>query len=312
MAKEPAQPKPSRMRFGIGEWYGELLAFMPPERRLELAKRQQLPTKERDPIDCPFKGGKCPKESGICSMRLYEEQEDGTIVPAVDEDDPVRDQLRALCPSRFHEEGGAFQWAGEVLLEDPSPILAHEVGFLESSRTTDSDGGDDVGRIDLVLVKNGLADPLRWCALEIQGVYFSGENMGLEFKEIIRAEGALTFPVRTRRPDYRSSGPKRLMPQLQIKVPSLRRWGKKMAVVVDRPFFNSMGEMKRAKHLSLGDVVWFIVRFEEDPGTGRAKLVRDDIFCTTLENAVEGLTGGDAVPLDEFENRIKEKIQRPD
>src|SRR5262249_29127554 len=73
------------------------------------------------------------------------------------------------------------------------------------------------------------ADPLRWCALEIQAVYFSGKSMGREFAAIAQHEGlAIPFPAAHRRPDYRSSGPKRLMPQLQIKVPHCdgggRRW----------------------------------------------------------------------------------------
>jgi hypothetical protein len=164
----------------------------------------------------------------------------------------------------------------------------------------------------MVLVKRtteGSSQPLKWCALEIQAVYFSGEKMGLEFKAIAEAGGDLVFPVKSRRPDYRSSAPKRLMPQLQIKVPDLRRWGKKMAVVVDRPFFNSMGKVRTVNDLSLGDVVWFVVRFEEDPKSGRAKLVQDQVAFTKLEDAVEGLTGGIAVPLSKFEERIIDKLQ---
>lgn len=40
------------------------------------------------------------------------------------------------------------------------------------------------------------------------------------------------FPQVQRRPDLRSSGPKRLMPRLQIKVPTISRWGEEMAVVI--------------------------------------------------------------------------------
>jgi hypothetical protein len=59
------------------------------------------------------------------------------------------------------------------------------------------------------------------------------------------------------------------MPQLLTKVPTLRRWGKKMAVVVDAPFFHSMGTMERVKDVSNSDIVWFLVDFVEDPGGGR-------------------------------------------
>jgi len=120
---------------------------------------------------------------------------------------------------------------------------------------------------------------------------------------------ALPFPAVLRRPDYRSSGPKRLMPQLQIKVPSLRRWGKKMAVVVDRSFFLAMGKMRTVPHISNCDVAWFVVRYEETTG-GRFRLSRDSVQFTTLEDSVEGLTAGVPVSLEIFEKRILAKLER--
>ncbi len=98
--------------------------------------------------------------------------------------------------------------------------------------------------------------PMQWCAVEVQAVYFSGNKMSVEFDSLIASKGVAKMPVENRRPDYRSSGPKRLMPQLQIKVPTLRRWGKKMVVVVDASFFESMGEMATVNELSNSDIVW--------------------------------------------------------
>ena len=92
------------------------------------------------------------------------------------------------------------------------------------------------------------------------------------------------------------------MPQLQIKVPTLRRWGKKMAVVVDRPFFNSIGTMSQIEHISNGDIVWFIVKLEEDVTHGFHRIVGDDIHVTTLEHATDGLTGGHPVSKEVFED----------
>jgi hypothetical protein len=149
---------------------------------------------------------------------------------------------------------------------------------------------------------------MNWCALEIQAVYFSGTSMRREFDVIRESKmDTLPFPTGQRRPDYRSSGPKRLMPQLQIKVPTLRRWGKKMAVVVDRPFFNSLGKMDDLKEVSNSDIAWFIVDYEE--GNGKSAILRrDEVRFTTLERAVEGLTGGVPVGLGEFESRIRSKL----
>jgi hypothetical protein len=167
----------------------------------------------------------------------------------------------------------------------------------------------EVGKIDnILLVPN--SNPLSWCALEIQSVYFSGKAMRNEF-ELLRDYTAndLPFPAMSHRPDNRSSGPKRLMPQLQTKVPSLRRWGKKMAVVVDRGFFAAMGKMRTVGHISNSDVAWFVVRYDET-NDGRYKLIPHAVHLTTLEDSVEGLTAGVPTSLDIFENRIITKLQR--
>ena len=116
---------------------------------------------------------------------------------------------------------------------------------------------------------------------------------------------ALPFPAGNRRPDYRSSGPKRLMPQLQTKVPSLRRWGKKIAVVVDHAFFAALAPMAEVPHVSNCDIAWFVVRYDEQSG---ATLVPHKLFLTTLEQAVEGITAGVPVSLEVFEQRIRRKL----
>jgi len=95
---------------------------------------------------------------------------------------------------------------------------------------------------------------------------------------------------------------------LQIKVPTLRRWGRKMAVIVDRNFFDAMGEMDRVGDMSNCDIAWFVVKYRED--ATEAVLEPDFVQFTTLERAVEGLTGGVPVSLGEFELRIKTKLQK--
>jgi hypothetical protein len=222
--------------------------------------------------------------------------------------------LRAVCPNRFREKDTVVSWVGAELLGTSEPLAVGEVGFLTSESvselsiaddTTDEDG-DDVGRIDSVLMHPNL-ESFAWCALELQAVYFSGSGMSSEFKQAETHTGiGVPFPTATRRPDYRSSGPKRLMPQLQIKVPTLRRWGKKMAVVVDEAFFSALGHMDNVPEPSNADIAWFIVKFEEQGST--AELQCDRVQFTTLERAVEGLTAGRPVSLPEFERRIKQKL----
>jgi len=281
----------------------------PAERRrfatLQIAKDPKLKT-----IACPFRSTlltavPCTKPGGVCSLRLYEEVENKS--KAIE--GPIG-QLRATCPNRFQQETIVYDWVSEIVLRSSTASVISEIGFLQRPISEDyiEQKEDNVGRIDEVLLIPG-SDPLSWCALEVQAVYFSGPGMSSEFKNISSAKGPrVPFPIAIRRPDYRSSGPKRLMPQLQIKVPTLRRWGKKMAVVVDRSFFGALGKMEDVKDISNADVAWFVVGYDES--SNPIRLTRDFVCFTTLERAVEGLTGGVPVTLDEFERRIMEKAAR--
>jgi len=302
-----------KTRYGIGEWYGRSFVRLQPEERRELARVQTLEKRQRPQFACPFRSTPanqilCTKRGGVCSLRLYELDEETARVSA-----PTREgnQLVTTCPHRFKQERLIFTWIAETLLGCPEPLIVGEVGFLEqeiistrgNAKATDA---EDVGRIDNVLV-HPTRDPLHWTALEIQAVYFSGLSMSREFTAIRKSRGkGLLFPVAIRRPDYRSSGPKRLMPQLQIKVPTLRRWGKKMAVVVDRSFFAALGSMDDVTDVSNCDIAWFVVDYDESGG--EFALRRGLVRMTTLERAVEGLTGGNPVSQSLFEQRVREKL----
>jgi hypothetical protein len=310
MAKKQKSLKPQR-RFGIGEWYGKSFVNLQPEERRHYAEVQTLedPPAQR----CPFlsKGGKeqmCTKIGGVCSLRLYRK----TPEPLEITIDPDAGTLRATCPYRFEQDDLIYQWIGEVVLNRPDAIPIGQVSFLErlplegASALEQRRGREDVGRFDNILLVPG-SDPLRWCPVEIQAVYFSGKKMSIEFQAILEyKDDTLPFPQLGRRPDYRSSGPKRLMPQLQIKVPTLRRWGKKIAVVVDEDFFRNLGTMQPVDDLSNCDVAWFVVRFDESHG--EPKLTRGFVHYTTLEASVEGLIAGRPVGRTEFEKRIQKRL----
>ncbi|HEX5411371.1 MAG TPA: NotI family restriction endonuclease [Terriglobia bacterium] len=300
--------KAPRLRFGIGEWYGVPLTALGLEQRRRFAQIQFLPKSEKPRVPCPFQQDtECSKAGGVCSLQLYEKSTDsGEVRPAAGE--PGR--LRTVCPSRFEERQLIYRWVGEVVLGSNDPVILGEIGFLESASSTELEATPaDVGRIDRVLV-DPRNEPFSWCALEFQAVYFQGRAMKNDFT-MIRDHSAveLPFPEVLRRPDYRSSGPKRLMPQLQIKVPSLRRWGKKMAVVVDQSFFEAMGKMRSVPHISNCDVVWFVLGYEPAEN-GHYRLVKKNVHFTTLEDSVEGLTAGVPVSLATFEKRILAKLER--
>lgn len=306
---KPRKPKARAAKFSIAEWYGTPLTALTGDERRALGNRQAITWREREPLRCPFKPGtNCSKESGVCSLRLYTEDLETKLVTATD------DVLRTACPTRFEENNAIYEWVGETVLGSKNPLVINQVPFLDPPTLEDGSKLSDreVGKIDNILLRPD-SDPLDWCALEIQAVYFSGRAMENEFKLLREHAGdALPFPVMSHRPDNRSSGPKRLMPQLQTKVPTLRRWGKKMAVVVDRGFFNSLGmaSVRVEPHISNCDVAWFVVEYAEGEN-GLFSLKPHKYYFTTLENSIEALTAGIPASLDIFEGRILEKLNRP-
>jgi hypothetical protein len=225
--KKPKPPKPPkiRSRYSIGEWYGRGFETLSPTERFRLAKTE-WDMNALTGTPCRFPGGaKCNKKGGVCSLRLYQQTGDGPVVGV----GPVI----TTCPTRFLETGAIFHWLGETLLQTSEPIILSEIGFLERLRPEETPPDDDeqdsrdfIGRIDNVLVHPS-KDPLDWCALELQAIYFSGKSMRNEFKMLSEAEHpALPYPTVHRRPDWRSSGPKRryLLQQLQTKLTAIRTW----------------------------------------------------------------------------------------
>lgn len=290
------------VRYGAGELYGfDCFSLSPGElQRLAQANHRDMP--------CPFKPvspgespARCHKKGGVCSLRRYARTNEGTVVS---ERQPV-----ITCPSRFLQGDEIVRWVGEVLIGTESPLVISELPFLMGEiETEEAQDQDAVGKIDKVLVNPDQGGALRWCALEFQAVYFSGRSMENDFKLMRGWTGpGLPFPNVQRRPDFRSSGPKRLMPQLQIKVPTISRWGKKVAVVIDEAFWDSLGEMREVKDLSNCDIAWFVVSY--GPSTsGRFSLRRHSTHFTILEDAVRGLTGGTPMSLGRFESQILARL----
>ena len=183
-------------------------------------------------------------------------------------------------------------------------MLAREVSFMRGTTTN-----KPAGKIDMVVARDG-PDHLTWYGLEIQAVYFSGQGMGSEF-QAIRDDSRpdAPFPGAIRRPDWRSSSAKRLMPQLQIKVPTLRRWGSKLAVAVDRPFFEAIGGASAdpSRDLSDGDIVWLVPEILES-ASEELRLTRSHWEVLTLEASVELLLAADTISRDSFEESLRAKL----
>lgn len=185
----PKSRRIERRHYGIGEWYGRLFTSLTVAERKEFGaiggkKGHGLPCIPRSALGSAIT---CSKAGGVCSLGAYTMNPDGVAFE--------RESLVTLCPYRFWEDGRIFHSVSKHVLKQESPVLiVKEVGFLQGVAPTGQDesgmigvaseeglvaGGPDVGRIDMVLVRPE-SDPLAWCALEMQAVYFSGGSMSLK------------------------------------------------------------------------------------------------------------------------------------
>jgi hypothetical protein len=303
-----AMPKPIKEKvppkfYSIGEWFGaDITSLSPEDRKLNAALAISRKVKQRP---CPFRPGRqCNKAGGVCSVRQYQRGVDEAIKLG---------EVVTTCPARFFDGSEVFRWVGEVMLGTQLPRVIGEIPFLQKLRREvpeegdeEPGGGDFIGRIDNILVHPDSTAGLNWCALEMQAVYFSGASMAWEFKDIEENPDQLRFPVRKRHPDFRSSGPKRLLPQLQTKVPELTTWGKKMAICVDESFFGELVGIEELKHLSNAHLAWFVVRYELEDGRYRLRPKR--VVFSKLDSTVKALTGGIPLPKEVFEQQIRAKL----
>ena len=276
-------------RYGIAEWYGrDFLTLAPAERQVLAATAMG----EGDVPQCPFRSITCNKRGGVCSLQSYTE-----ATGSIAETDGHR---VIVCPNRFEQDSLLVRWLADIVGFRPEELqLAREIPFMQSVVTK-----RPAGKIDLVIAAD--RHELRWFGLEIQAVYFSGDGMSIEFEALRKATGVLPpYPLGKRRPDWRSSSAKRLMPQLQVKGPTLRRWHSKIAVAVDTPFFESLGgPSKTPEHdLDAGDIIWLVPELRD--GT----LVRGHWEVLTLEASCEKLLAARAISRRDFERVLRGKLR---
>jgi hypothetical protein len=312
------------IRYGIAEWYGRSLTTLSPTERQEFGLHTQRSFENlNDNPYCPFlseliPSAVCNKAGGVCSFRRYRQDRAGAVVVA-------DDVVVTLCPSRFLQplaDGQRlFGAIAQQMLGCASPIVVKETPFLRKVQDELSGEGDEdsvrkAGRIDWLLINpSSLNQPeLQWCAVETQSLYFSGKAMSHDFAAYAEGAEQVIFPRGVRRPDYRSSGPKRLLPQLAVKVPVLRNWGKKMVVVIDRYFADNMNGLgdafPRAKddteRRDNAEVVWFIVAYD-----ARMRLTLNRVVFSTLDDSRRALNATEPFSKADFTRELRAAIADP-
>lgn len=231
--------------------------------------------RDRQRMWCPFRDSKCTKGGkerplGICSFG------DETAATSV-------------CPVRFLERNRIFVDAGRIAFgEGKKVVVVPEMRLL---RVPDTD--KRIGKIDfLIAVLDQSGKPYDFAALEVQAVYISGQSVRPYFNEFIATESLP--PGGKRRPDYRSSAQKRLMPQLSLKVPVFRRWGKRFFVVVDAPFFEAMPRIRRVAGRENSEITWLVYRLNRtDTGVGYTMNDPEVVF-TLWDDVLTALREGEA------------------
>ncbi len=298
--------------WGIAEWFGKDIVEMSPSEREAAADSalaaSALSLKDAPQPLCPFQatlkpGALCNKVGGVCSIRQY--QRDGDRVVATDA------QPTTLCPSRFLEHRGERSIFAHIAKElygvESGAKAIKEIPFLQKETLDGEERGAKAGRIDWIVVpfpadKDG-SGWLDWVAVETQGVYFSGDKIWPDIEEYKADPYQVHMPAGKRRPDYRSSGAKRLAPQLDAKSPVMIRWGRKVVVVVDIAFFNELGALTAASDFDNSEVVWFVVRYAED-----MQLSVTNVVFAELGASIAALQAAKPVQRAQFEQMLKLEI----
>jgi len=160
------------------------------------------------------------------------------------------------CPIRFRQDWLITDHAAEFFFHSGAKWSS-----LAEVRLNDS-FGKSAGNIDIVLVAYDDSGKIYdFGALEVQAVYISG-NVRTPFENYIADPKAhqnldWTGEPNYPRPDYLSSSRKRLAPQLIFKGGILNSWKKKLAVALNKSFFETLPKLKQVEK-EKADITWLI------------------------------------------------------
>lgn len=239
---------------------------------------------------CPFKGGACTKSSktnplGICTL-------------------PRGSSATAICPTRFLEGDIIFKAAAEVAFGKGIEFAVFPEIKLLHLREEKTGKTKKIGKIDFLLGKVDEDKISDFAALEIQSTYFSGFSIRSALEHYL-ATKQLDVDISNRRPDFRSSAQKRLMPQLQLKVPIFRRWGKKFFVVVDSEFYDALPRFKETS-VANSEIIWLAFPIEEN--SNKFQLGKPVVHGTHWDDVATALREGTAPEPEEIYDVLEEKL----
>lgn len=214
-------------------------------------------------------------------------------------------KLVITCPVRLRQD--------LLILADAANFFFPNKQYVALTEARLRDGnGKAAGNIDIVLAVMDEERVVDFGAIEVQAVYISG-NVRKVFKEYMKdpqANHTINWPSKNYpSPDYLSSSRKRLVPQLMFKGSILHEWGKKIAVVVHRGFFDQLPVLPEVDEHE-AEIAWLIYDLEYDATIDRYKLQRSGIRYTKFQNALDTITIPTIGNMNEFVKYLEERIKK--
>lgn len=214
------------------------------------------------------------------------------------------DDVAITCPIRFRQD-----W----IITDHAAEFFFQPGATWSSLTEvrlNDDLGKSAGNIDVVLVAYDETGKIYdFGSLEVQAVYISG-NVRTPFEYYMadpKVNQKMDWSAEPNypRPDYLSSSRKRLAPQLIFKGGILNNWKKKMAVALNKSFFETLPTLKRVEK-EKADIVWLVYDLKLE--SGGFHLERVDAIYTEFQPALMTITQPAPGKLEDFIKVLQEKL----
>lgn len=248
---------------------------------------------------CPFnnKVPNCTKDKasdplGVCSV--------------YDDDDVV-----ITCPIRFRQDWVIAEDAAAFFFPAGMPWTS-----LVEVRLNDKNG-KSAGNVDVVLVAyDSRGRVVDYGALEVQAVYISG-NIRHPFEHYMADpgnRGDMSWQGRPNypRPDYLSSSRKRLAPQLMFKGGILHAWKRKMAVALNKGFYQTLPALEDVE-LAKADIAWLIYELRHESAQDRYTLKLHRTVYTEFDTAVSQITqpeiGKERDFIDYLQTKLEEKLE---
>lgn len=215
-------------------------------------------------------------------------------------------KIVVTCPVRLRQDLAILADAARFFFPNKRYVALTEARLKDKHSKS-------AGNIDIVLAAldehNKVVD---FGAVEVQAVYISGNvrNVFSKYMKDPAANHAMEWPSKNYpNPDYLSSSRKRLVPQLMFKGGILHEWGKKMAVVVHRGFFDQLPPLREVSERN-ADLAWLIYDLRHDSNTNRYNLRRSHIRYTKFENVLSTIATPSVGNASEFVKYLEGRIRK--